>query len=194
MLVEAGRPAEAKAAFDRYLAARPDAPAGLIARARLLAKTGDMQAAAQDFSRAIALAKQPEPELFIERAQALRRAGDFDAALRSLDEGVTRLGPLITLTQPAIDLEVEAGRLDAALARLAKIIVVAPRKERWLLLRGSLLEKSGQLEAARAAYSAAQAAFAKVPPDRRGSAAMDELSKNIESAQTRVATRQGSTR
>lgn len=186
MLGEAGRADDAIAAFDRFLAQQPGRSEGYAGRARVLAHAMKWEPAAEDFSRAISLAPQPEPALFIERARALRSAGKLDDAIRALDAGIARLGPLITLMQPAVDFENEAGHTDAALARLAKIIDAAPRKERWLLRRGELLEKAGRPAAAREAFAAAHAALEAIPADRRATAAMQDLAKSIEAALTRL--------
>jgi tetratricopeptide (TPR) repeat protein len=187
MLADAGRLADAMAALDRFLKQCPDSAPGFTARARVHAREKRWTAAADDFGHAIEFARTPNPELFIERAQALRAAGRHDEALATLDAGVVKLGALITLTQLAIDCEVEAGRLDAALARLAKVVDAAPRKERWLFRRGELLEKAGRSEAAHEAYTAGQAALAKLPPERRATAAMEKLAQDLATALTRLA-------
>ena len=186
MLAEAGRGDAAKAALDRFLSRHPEHAAGYAVRARVLAKAMSWQAAEEDFARAIAHSKEPDPALFIERAQALRAMGKLDGAIRALDEGIALKGPLIVLMLAAVDLEVEAGRIDAALARLGKIIDAAPRKERWLARRGELLEKAGRTGAAREAFAAAQSALAAVPTDRRATAAMQDLAKSIDAALARI--------
>ena len=186
MLGEAGRGEAAKAALDRFLSRRPEHAAGYAVRARLLAKTLSWQAAEEDFARAIERSKEPEPALFIERSRALRALGKMGDAIRVLDEGIARKGPLIVLTQTALDLEVEAGRIDAALARLQKITDAAPRKERSLARRGELLENAGRTGEAREAFAAAQSALAAVPADRRATAAMQDLAKSIDAALARI--------
>ena len=40
-------------------------------------------------------------------------------ALEGLDQGLERLGPLVTLLSLCVDIEVALGRIDAALVRLA---------------------------------------------------------------------------
>lgn len=187
MLADAGRPADAAAALDRFLKQCPDSAPGFTARARVHAREKRWTAAADDFGRAIEFARTPNPELFIERAQALRASGRLDEAIATLDAGLAKLGALITLTQLVIDCEVEAGRLDAALARLAKVVDAAPRKERWLFRCGELFEKAGRTEAAHEAYTAAQAALAKLPPERRATAAMGKLAQDLKAALERLA-------
>jgi tetratricopeptide (TPR) repeat protein len=187
MLADAGRLEESRNALDRFLKQCPDSVPGFTARARVQARERRWAAAADDFGHALEFARTPNPELFIERAQALRSGGKLDDAIATLDAGVAKLGALITLTQLAIDCEVEAGRTDAALARLAKVVEAAPRKEPWLFRRGELLEKAGRTDTAREAYLGAQAALTKLPPERRATAAMNELEQKLATALGRLA-------
>lgn len=186
MLAQAGKGTEAKAALDRFLTRRPGDAAGLAARSRVLAAAGEWKRAADDLARALAAAKSPEPALFLDHAHALQRDGRVDEALAALDRGARRLGPLINFSLAAIDLEIAAGRSEAALARLEKVIANAPRKERWLLRRGQILEKAGSREAAHEAYRAARSALEKVPAARRQSAADQDLRQTIETSLTRT--------
>ncbi len=181
----AGRLDEADAAFTRYLARRPGGTAAYAARARLRVKAGRASEAAADFALAIAGTREPEPALFIEQAQALAGAGREDDAVRALDSGIARLGPLVTLVLPAIDLDRAAGRSVAALGRIDLMVAAAPRKERWLLLRGEVLAAAGRMAEAHAALEAARAALASLPEERRGSAAAGLLEK-IGAAVTRL--------
>ncbi len=188
MLARASRPAESKAALDRFLNGRPEDAPGLAARARVLVEMSEWQAAADDFARAIAASRQPDPSLYIERSAALVRAGKSPDAIRALDDGVARLGPLVTLLVPAIDLDVRAGRTDSALARIGLAMQGTPRKERWLSRRGEILEKAGRTGLALESFVAARAALDGVPPERRATTAMDELSKSIDAGLARLAT------
>jgi tetratricopeptide (TPR) repeat protein len=182
MLFEAGRAREAKSALDRFLRAEPRHAEALATRARVLVRLGRRAEAAQDFTRALALA--PEPDLFVERAAVLAAAGGEHAreALGGLDEGVARLGPLVTLQLPAIELELREGRYDAALARLDTVAARAPRQESWLARRGDILLRAGRTEEARAAYAAALAALETLPAPRRRTRAVAELEAHVRAA------------
>ena len=168
-LLEANWPIFAKLTLDRFLAKQPTHSDGLVTRARVLVKLKQPVAAAEDFARAIANRSEPEPYLFIERAQALASAGDdrLEEALRGLDEGVKKLGPLVTLQLPAIELELKGKRYEAALARLETIAAQSPRQETWLTRRAEILAQAGRLTEARAARIAALAAIDSLPPSRR---------------------------
>ena len=184
LYLEAGWPQSAKVALDRFLKKTTNHVEGLVARARTLVKLEQPLAAAGDFTRAIDLGTESRPDLYIERAQALT-AGDKpdpEAALRGLEEGIKKLGPLITFQLYAIDLEIKQKRFDAALARLDEVMAKSPRKESWLARRGEILLQAGRAGEAREAFEAALKAIAALPAARRQVPAMVDLEKRLRSA------------
>ena len=181
MFLEANWPLSSLTSVDRFLARQFEHPEGLIIRARALAKLARYVEAAQDYTRAIGKVNEGRPELFLERAQALAAEGKehVDNAIRGLDEGIQKLGPLVTLNLYALDLETEHGRYEAALKRLDGVIAKAPRKETWFERRGNILFKAGRREEARQAYQQALDAMKTLPPVRRNVPAMQELDKRL---------------
>jgi tetratricopeptide (TPR) repeat protein len=184
MFLEANWPHSAKICLDRFLLKHTNHVEGFIARARTLVKLEKPLDAARDFTTAIRYAPSGRPELYIERAEALASAGDkhYAEALCGLDEGIERLGPLVTIQLHAIELELKRKQFDAALARLEKIAAQSPRKETWLARRGEILLQAGRREEARAAYEQALKALDTLPPGRRNVPAMNELGKRIKAA------------
>lgn len=176
LFFESGRFQRAKVTLDRFLSQQPDHYEGLITRARVLGKLGLRTGAAKDFTRALNVSPVPEPELYLERAGVL--AGDdqrISEALSGLDEGITRLGPLVTLQLAAIDLELRRKDYDSALARLDRIAAQSPRKETWLVRRGEILKLAGRDEEARTAFNAALVAIESLPDTHRQSRAVTAL-------------------
>lgn len=168
MLYESHKLQQAKLVLDRFLHEQPNHVEGFITRARVLARMGDRVAAARDFTQALTLAPTPEPELYLERAQVLaEEERHIEDALRGLDEGIHRLGPIVTLQLLAIDLESRRRNYDAALSRLDSIAAQSERKEMWLVRRGEILRNAGRIEEARATFKAALVAIESLPPDRR---------------------------
>lgn len=168
MFFESGRFSQAKFVLDRFLRQRPADVEGLTTRARVLAKLAARTEAVDDFTKAIALMQPPEPELYLERAEVL--AADtrtIPEALRGLDEGIKRLGPLVTLQLAAIDIELRGKNYDAALTRLDLIAAQSERKETWLVRRGEILKAAGRNQEARDAFNAALVAIDSLPPARR---------------------------
>jgi tetratricopeptide (TPR) repeat protein len=76
-LLEAGKPAEAMLALDRYLARHPDHVEALVTQARTLRALGHYRAAAAEYTRAIERLPRPDPDHYLERAriEAADRAG-----------------------------------------------------------------------------------------------------------------------
>jgi tetratricopeptide (TPR) repeat protein len=169
MLFEAGRYREARAVLDRFLAREPDQVSALLARARTLAALGDALGAAGDYTEALARMTPPEPDVYVERARTLASLGGrhAESALAGLDEGIARLGPLVTLELCAVDVELGLGRYDAALGRIDRAAAGSARKETWLARRGEILERAGRPAEARAAYAEALDAIRLLPPYRR---------------------------
>jgi predicted Zn-dependent protease len=177
MFFDSGNFHRAKVTLDRFLDRQPKHYEGLVTRARVLAKLGSSAEAARDFSAALENSAVPEPELYLERAQVIGtdKAG-IDDALRGLDEGIKRLGSVVTLQLAAIDLEARRRSYDGALHRLDLITAQSERKESWLVRRGEILKMAGRDEEARAAFNAALVAIESLaagPRQSRATAALE---------------------
>ena len=181
-LLRAGRLAPAREALDRFLARDTDHPEASATRARVLMKLADYRGAARDYDRAIAGWERPEPEYYVERARAYAALGDLAQALRGLDEGIVKLGPIVSLELPAIEMELDGGHHEAALARVDVIATQAPRQEPWLARRGEILERAGRGADARRAYDAALGALGVARPTR----ATQELESRVRAALARL--------
>lgn len=179
---EADEPEKALVSLDRYIARQTNDVEAFAVRGRAHARVRSFREAASDFTHAIALVPSGSPELYIERAHALNALGAKPEALRGLDEGIRRMGPLVTLELPAIDLEVDLKRYDAALARIEVVMSRLPRKETWLVRRARVLAAAGRKEEAQAAYCAALKAIESLPRTHRYSRATIELEATIRSA------------
>ena len=181
MLFESGSFQRSKLVLDRFLTQQPNHFEGLTTRARVLAKLGSTADAIKDFTGAIA--QSPEPELYLERAETtVRDRKRIDEALNGLDEGIMRLGPIVTLQLPAIELELRRQNYEGALSRLDLIAAQSERKETGLVRRGEILRLAGRDEEARAAFNAALVAIESLPPARRQSKAMTALQVRARSA------------
>lgn len=154
VLLGAGRDAAAELALDRCLAKEPDLADALLLRARARQHQGRSAAAVEDYDRALSLLREPRPEDFLARADAVLAIGPARAtqALAGIDQGLARLGPAVALVLRAIELEVQLGRTDAALARLDGLIRSAPRAEAWIARRADILTSAKRTEEARAAW------------------------------------------
>ena len=184
MYFEAGKPQKAKSRLDRYLSRHPNQVEALVTRARILMKLRLRYAAANDYSAAIAQSPVPKPEYYIERSQALMSEGPAGRgeALAGLDEGIKKLGPIVTLELFAIDLEVASRHYDAALARLERVAAQSQRKDAWLVRRGEILRQAGRVAEAREAFSQALEAIQSLPSFHRNNKATVELENRVRAA------------
>jgi tetratricopeptide (TPR) repeat protein len=128
-----GEPRAALLSAERAALLNPRDAEPQVLRARALEQLGRMGEAADALGGAIALIEppaRPQPDLYVEHARllladALPRRAD---ALRSLGAGLSRLGPTVSLALPAMELEVELGRFDAARTRLEALPLSAAQK------------------------------------------------------------------
>src|SRR5437868_2618007 len=75
LFYEANWPQSAKFSLDQFLASHTNHVEAHALRARCLNKLGRRLEAVKDYSRAIDLASEPQPELYLERAQTLSDEG-----------------------------------------------------------------------------------------------------------------------
>jgi predicted Zn-dependent protease len=179
--LESGWPLSALACLNRFLSIHPKHVEAQIVRARIRTRLGQRLSATKDYTGAIALSTEPGPDLFIERAQALAASGNeyLKESLRGLDEGIAKMGSLVTLQLFAIDVELKQQNYEGALARVDKIAEKSPRKETWQVRRGEILQLAGRPAEARQAYQSALSSLQTLPPTRRFVPAMQELEKRI---------------
>jgi tetratricopeptide (TPR) repeat protein len=178
-LFKSGQLAEARAALDIYLEKKPMHADAFLLRARVLSAQKHYAEAVRDFDRNLALTAQPLPECFLERAEALLATGEKRSALASLDEGIRRLGNLVTLQNAAIALEVDVGDFDGALARVDRVLVDMRRKESWLARRGEILERAGRSAEARKTFGEALGLINRLPAQHRETKSMRELQTRL---------------
>jgi predicted Zn-dependent protease len=182
LLMDTGWPLSARAHLDRFLKTIPNHLDALVLRSQAWTRLGQPLFAAEDLSRAIAVTPEGAPDLYIERALTLASAGrdQIEVALQGIDDGVKRMGSLVTLQLTAIDLELRRNNHDGALARVDMVLERSPRKESWLARKGEILLQAGRAPEARKAYSDALAALRTLPPARRNVPAVSDLARRIQ--------------
>jgi predicted Zn-dependent protease len=188
LLLEAGEPAKAQPFIERYLANVPTEAEGWFLRGDVLGALGKHDDGAMDYAEGIRRAPHPRPEHFLRRARFLATARNSDPArvLVALDEGIAKLGPVISLLEYAISLELERKNYDAALVRIAKAMDHSPRRETWLVRQGDVLLKSGRTTEAVAAYRAALAAIEDLPPRYRETVPVEKLERDARTSLSRL--------
>jgi len=174
-----GRPDDALQAVDRCLARRPDHAAALFVRAEILIALDRSIDAVAEMDRAIRLTETPRPEHYMQRAVATAGAtadrNNIERALGGLDDGMQRLGPVVSLQLYAIELEERRDCFDRALERLSDLIKQSPRREELLARRGRILESQRLDLEALVAYTESLEAIETLPPGPRHTASIKEL-------------------
>lgn len=181
-LLDANRPGEARRLLERYVRARGSDPAGRLELARAFVRLQETNAADAQYGQAIALAREPRPDVYFERARFLRAAGRLPAAIRVLDDGIARLGPLASLEDLAIELELARKNPDGALVRLDRIFPPGARQETRLVRRGEILAAAGRSAEARETFLRARRAIESLPPRLRQTRAVQKLEGRVQTS------------
>ena len=167
------RPEEAAALYRRVLEAHPESAEARSGLAALLSQQGRTQDAARLLDNGLSHAT--DPQQWLDAAQAWQAAGDPVRALNTITRGITALGPLVSLEEPALDLEITLGRTEDALARLTRLETKSPRRELWLVRRAEVLFHAQRFPEAETARRNALAAIEQLPPRLRHTRAMQAL-------------------
>lgn len=170
----------ARGDLERYIERHPDDHEARLVRARLFRNLQMWPAAVGEYDRLIELLPRPAPEYFIERAEAeaARGSSHVPAALVGLDLGIGKLGPVLSLQEPAIELELRLKNWDNALSRLDTLgRWLAP--ERVWRRRGEILARAGRSREATQAFRRSLDLVAQMPPRRRNAPAMQQFEREI---------------
>lgn len=188
-LLESGAPAQARPLIDRYVAKAPGEAEGWFLRGDVLAALGRHEAGAAAYAEGLRRAPHPRPEHYISRARLLAAAPQAGAAaaIAALDEGIARLGPVISLVDYAIALELKGRNYPAALERIAGTMKHSPRRETWLVRQGDVLVQCGRASEAVASYRAALDAIEDLPPRYRETVPIEKLARDARKSIDRLA-------
>jgi tetratricopeptide (TPR) repeat protein len=185
-LLKSGDAASAERETRAFLAALGEEDRGGLSRGfrllgQSLAAQGRPLESAGAFRTALHHAPDPDPAHYRDCAAAWLAAGPAyrETALEILDSGITRLGLLPALQEMALEIEIQAGRPEAAVKRLDGLIAQGQGRERWLFRKGEILLKAGRTPEARQAFEEALAAIEALPPGRRGTRALRELEGKV---------------
>lgn len=146
--------------------------------ARALGGIGAHDAALVVFDRAIRQHNKVKPEHYIEQAKSLLLKSDPDAmhlAVSILDEGISVLGELISLHSLALELELQAGLLDAALRRVDIVLANNASLLTWRLQRSELLLLVERQSVAMDELRCIMHRIEQLPQQRRNSRAVQSL-------------------
>jgi predicted Zn-dependent protease len=182
--LDQGRPADALALLDTGAD-----EVILRLRALSLRALGRYAHAATEQAARLAILEVPEVGDYLDWADDAARAGDAATALRALDTGMQRLGPLVVLQRRAVDIEQSQRHWSEALARLATLLQSSPRQEGLLLWRAQIERQADLTARAKASLAEASAVLERLPPAQRSAPAMASLRAQIDAEQGLLAPR-----
>lgn len=179
LMLEAGFPHAAEGFVELVLAAHPEESAALLCRARVHSTLKMSGAAADDYSAALKSGAAPQAGVVIEAMQAQVLAERPDEALAIADAAMSKVGVVVTIALPAIEIARAEGDPQDALRRIDALLVQAPDHELWLAEKAEILDEAGMEDQARATRERAVALLAKRPAQRksREMAAIEEEMK-----------------
>ncbi|MCB0596854.1 MAG: metallophosphoesterase [Lewinellaceae bacterium] len=127
-----------------FLEQEPRNPFGYETRASIYQKQSQFIQAVADLRTMAALkndnAIRPDDYFKLADGMLLAYPGQYGQAIEALEEGLKRLGDIISLQSRLVELEISAGRYASALQRINQIMAPLPRKDKWLAKRTQVLQ------------------------------------------------------
>ncbi len=187
LFYDASMPKMAEFSLKKFLRKQPNHTDALILLAKTHLKEKKFKSALAEYDQAINTAFKLKPDYFIVRAEILMKLKRGEEALRGLDEGIAKIGNLISLQEKAIGYETQLKRWDAALTRLDEVMQNFERKETWFVRKAKILFEANRKEEAKISAQNAFEAINALPEHLRNTGAMQQLiteAKNIQSIST----------
>lgn len=179
MYFEAGEEESALALLNKAIAAMPSHVPSLVERSKL--SIHPKYSAVSDLDRAIQLSSNPSPDLFLNRANLIiaNDANDIEKMISGLEQGVARLGPLVSLIEFGVNQSEVFGRWETAQKLIEDLPAILRQSPKWLFKEGQIQEKLTNKDVAQQLYKNALQKIKELPPSRANSAANIELKSLI---------------
>ncbi len=167
-LMLGGRYDQAKGLLDVILEKSPDNSQALVERARVFVALKMPAESVTDYRTAMNLTARPDPAFTLEMAEVLKTQNQIVEAHTVIQKGLTTNGDVPALLLRAMEMEIVAGKYDAALSCIAILEKQAPRRETWMARRAELLAQAGRTEDARAEWTVLKNHISSLPNLQRG--------------------------
>lgn len=133
--------------------------------------------AVQAFEKSLQNNMQPAPVDYLQVAGSYVKLGKEyqQKALDILDQGIVRLGPVVTLQEEAIELDLLSGSYDAALNRVKTLRSQGINEANIYFKQASIMSQAGRFEEAQASYKKALAEIERLPANKQASRPIQKL-------------------
>ena len=148
---------------------------GLVLSGDILSASAKPSEAAEAYLEAIHLSQEVIPDHVLYAANALHKAGKTDKTIAVLDDGIARLGPLQTLNDLAISLELEQKLYEPALHRVNQMLATRQRVPFLLYKKGVIFKLLMRTSEAKETFSLALKEIEKLPEARQHTQAIEHL-------------------
>lgn len=144
-------------------------------------------AAAKAFEMSLKNNMQPGPIDYLQAAEAYVKSGRKyqQQAMSLLDLGIVRLGPIVTLQEAAIELELLSGRYDAASGRVETLRNQGINEANIYCKQAAIMSKAGRFDEAQGYYKKALSEIERLPAYKQQSRAMVKLRLSIEESMSK---------
>lgn len=181
MQLQSGHPDQALPLLQQVLEANPGYIRVRLNLARAYLALNQPEQAVRQMDIYISLLKRPSPDVYLERARMAQTLGpeSYQQVVRGLEEGVNALGPIVTLLAELIDVHLQHGNTDTALAGFEQLPPVIKSLPKWQAKKGDIYMQAGNLEAALRTYEKALEIISELPARRQSTPAMRDLEKYL---------------
>jgi len=165
---------------DTYMEEQPEQPDAIKLKAKTLAGLGRYNEAVITFREIISELKQnPGPRYYILYADWLIADKRPKDAIEILEIGIKQLGPVPTLIEKAIDIEIRLQDFGSAVRRADVLLTLPGRKEFNLVRKADILRLDGKDKEADVLYKEALAEIEELPPIRKDNKQTTDLIEKI---------------
>lgn len=138
--------------------------------------------AAKAYEQSLQNNMQPGPIDYLQAAEAYVKSGAKyqQHAMHLLDKGIDKLGPVVTLQEAAIELEILSGSYDAALARVGTFRSQGISEPNISYRQASIMAAASRFEDAQTYYKKALTEIESLPANKQLSRSIQKLRLLIE--------------
>jgi tetratricopeptide (TPR) repeat protein len=169
-----------------YLRYRPLSAMGHAEMAELMQLMHRPADAAAHYDQAIKNNTRPAPELFLQRIKALTelKPEPVKRIQQGIEEGIQIFGPIVTLIEPLIELNIREKNYSSALSNFQRLPAVLQQSPLWMLKKAELFSSMGSSGDAMDSYKTLLSAIEAMPEHKNRNPAIAAIHEKASAALT----------